>query len=409
MNAKIDFVNAGTVTSPRGFQAGATYASIKGGIEKKGDRPLDMGIIFSEVSCVACGLFTTNRIKAAPVVLSQEHLQGGRARAIVVNSGCANACTGEPGLNDAREMARLTAQKFGGPAEEVMVASTGVIGVALPMDKIKSGIENIALSPDGGHDVANAIMTTDTVPKEAAVKVQIGGSEFTIGGITKGSGMIHPNMGTMLCFLATDAAVELDFMKKALKNAVDISFNMITVDGDTSTNDTAILMANGKAGNKPISMTDEQGKVFQLALDKVCVTLAKKMAADGEGASKMIEVSVQGAPSIRDARQIARTVVGSSLVKTAVYGNDPNWGRIIAAAGRSGVDIVETRTDLEIGGVPVLKGGQPLSFDPKVLIEIFKRKEVPISLNFNLGTGSATAWGCDMTEEYVHINADYTT
>ncbi len=409
MKAKIDFIDSGTVTSPRGFLAGATYARIKAGAEKKGERPLDLGILFSEVPCVASGLFTTNRIKAAPVVLCQEKIQGGRARAVVVNSGCANACTGEPGMLAAQEMASLAARKLRVSPEEAMVASTGVICVQLPMDKIRAGLQKMTLSREGGHDLARAIMTTDRVPKETAVRARIGDNEFTIGGITKGSGMIHPNLGTMLCFLTTDAAVELGFLKRALKQAADISFNMISVDGDTSTNDTVILMANGRAGNKPISMANEQGKAFTEALKQVCIALAKKMAADGEGASKLIEVDVKGAPSTKDARRVARTVVSSSLVKTAVYGNDPNWGRVIAAAGRSGVAIVESKTDLEIGGVPLLKNGQPLPFDDKALVEILKRKEVPIRLNLNLGKGEATAWGCDMTEEYVVANSAYTT
>ena len=401
METKIEFISEGTITSPKGFQAGATCAGIKE------EAKLDLGILFSEAPCVATALFTTNKVKAAPVVLCQERLQGGRAVAVVVNSGCANAFTGEQGLKDAVEMAGLTAERIGASPEDVLVASTGVIGEEMPMKLIRTGIGQIVPSTEGGHSLVKAIMTTDTVAKEIAVRVA--GSEFTIGGATKGSGMIHPNLATMLCFLTTDAAVELDFLKLALRRAVDISFNMLSIDGDTSTNDTVLIMANGLAGNKPISQDNRQASVFQQALDQVCIYLAKSMARDGEGASKLIEVTVSGAPSVTEARLAARTIVSSSLVKTAVYGNDPNWGRIVAAVGRSGVEVVESKIDLYIGDICVVKQGTPLPFDKRSVVEVLRKSEVSINLNLNLGMASAIAWGCDMSEEYVTINSQYTT
>jgi len=402
MKAEIEFLPDGTVTSPRGFHAGATYAGIK-----KAKDSLDLGILFSEAPCVASGIFTTNRIKAAPVVLCRERVKSGRAVAIVVNSGCANACTGEQGRANAIEMAALTAKKVGVSPEDVLVASTGVIGKQLPMDLIRAGIEKIILSRDGGHLLERAMMTTDTVPKEVAVRFNGGG--FTIGGIAKGAGMIHPNLATFLCFLATDAAVDKNFLRSALRQAADVSFNMVSVDSDTSTNDTVFLLANGLAGNKPIKSGTKLAEAFQQALDQVCIYLAKCMARDGEGATKLIEVSVNGAPGVAEARTVARTIITSPLVKSAVHGNDPNWGRIIAAAGRSGVEIVESKIDLYIGNVCVLKGGKPQPYDEQNVVAVFKRKEVPINLDLNLGNASATAWGCDLSEEYVEINSKYMT
>ncbi len=401
MEAKIEFIPEGAVTSPKGFQAGATCAGIKK------EAKLDLGILFSEVPCVATALFTTNKVKAAPIVLCQERLQGGSAVAVVVNSGCANAFTGEQGLKDAVEMAGLAAERIGVSPEDVLVASTGVIGQELPMKLIRAGLGQIVLSTGGGHSLVKAMMTTDTVPKEVAARVV--DSEFTIGGVAKGSGMIHPELATMLCFLTTDAAIDLDFLKLALRKAVDISFNMVSIDGDTSTNDTVLIMANGLAGNKSISQDSRQASVFQQALDQVCIYLAKSIARDGEGAGKLIEVTVSGAPSVAEARSAARTIVSSSLVKTAVYGNDPNWGRIVAAVGRSGVEVVESKIDLYIGDICVVKGGRPLPFDKRSVVEVLRGSEVSIDLNLNLGTASATAWGCDLSEEYVTINSQYTT
>ena len=405
MEAKIEFISSGSVTSPEGFHAGATYA----GIKKKASNVLDLGILFSEAPCVATALFTTNRIKAAPVVLCQEWLREGRAVAVVVNSGCANACTGDKGIKDAAKMAELTAEGIGISPEDVLVASTGVIGQRLPMERIEANIDQIILSKDGGHELAKAIMTTDTVPKETAVAVRIGDSEFIIGGVAKGSGMIHPDLATLLCFLTTDAAVDIDFLKLALGKAVDVSFNMVSIDGDTSPNDMVLVMANGLAQNGVITSNSDQASAFQQGLDQVCIYLAKRIAGDGEGASKLIEVTVSGAPSVAEARLAARTVVSSSLVKAAVHGGDPNWGRIMAAVGRSGVEVVESKIDLCIGDIPVVKAGSLLPFSKRSVIQLLKGREVSISLQLNLGTATATAWGCDLSEEYVTINSQYMT
>ncbi|MFC1910086.1 bifunctional glutamate N-acetyltransferase/amino-acid acetyltransferase ArgJ [Chloroflexota bacterium] len=406
MNTKIETIKSGSVTSPGGFNAGATYA----GIKKKSENALDLAILFSETLSTAAGVFTTNCIKAAPVVLSQEKLkEEGKAVAVVVNSGCANACTGERGLADARETVRLTAIALGASPDDVLVASTGVIGVNLPVEKIREGIDKIVLSPDGGHKFARAIMTTDTVHKEIAVKVRGSDSEFIIGGAAKGAGMIHPQMATMLGFLTTDAAVEGGFLTQALKKAVDASFNMISVDGDSSTNDTVFLLANGKAGNKPITVDSKDAVIFQDALEAVCIHLAKSIVRDGEGATKMIEVVVGGAASLAGARQAARTIVSSTLLKAAIHGNDPNWGRVLAALGRSGVEIVEPKINLYLGDMCLVRDGAPLPFVKSEAAARLDRKEVQIIIELNMGWEQAIAWGCDLTAEYVKINAEYTT
>jgi glutamate N-acetyltransferase/amino-acid N-acetyltransferase len=400
--AKISFVAQGTVTSPVGFLAGATGA----GLKKDG---ADLGILYSEAPCAAVGMFTANRIKAAPVVVTQRRLPSETVRAVVVNSGCANASVGETGLKDAVRMAELAADKIGVPSESVLVASTGVIGKRLPLKLIEAGVGQISISRGGGHELARAIMTTDTMPKEAAVSVRSGDSEFTIGGIAKGSGMIHPDLATLLCFLATDAALTLDFMKRALKKAVAVSFNLVSIDGDTSPNDMVLIMANGRAGNEPIIEGSSLASDFEEALSRLCIYLAKGIARDGEGASKLITVTVSGALNTGEAGLAARTIVGSPLVKTAVHGNDPNWGRVIAALGRSGAEVVEEKIELYIGNICLVRAGQPLAFDNREVIRVLSSNEVTISLALNLGTASATAWGCDLSQEYVTINSDYTT
>lgn len=404
MEEGFSFLSAGTVTSARGFMAGATCAGIK---TKKG--VLDLGILYSETPCVAAAMFTANRVKAAPVVLSQQRVQSGKAQAVVINSGCANACVGEAGLDDASEMAKLTAQKLGLAEERVLVASTGVIGRRLPMELVRAGIGEINLAPDGGSALMRAIMTTDTVPKEAAVRATVAGGEFIVGGIVKGAGMIHPDLATFLCFLATDAAVEPDFLKSSLREAVDNSFNMVSVDGDTSTNDMVLLMANGLSGGEPIFSESAAAGVFQEALSQLCIQLAKCVAADGEGASRLIEVRVNGAASVVDARLAARTIASSPLVKTAVHGGDPNWGRVLAALGRSGAVIVESKIDLDIGGVGLVRSGVPTSFNRAEVSQLLRVSPVIVKLELNLGAASATAWGCDLSPEYVTINSHYTT
>jgi glutamate N-acetyltransferase/amino-acid N-acetyltransferase len=401
---KETFIEGGTVTSPRGFKAGAVTA----GIKKNRTKP-DLGILCSEKPCTAAGMFTTSKIRAAAVIVSEENLKEGRASVIVVNSGCANAYNGEKGIIDAKEMISLAAAHTGIPESNVLVASTGVTGQLLPMDRIREGIKKIPLSADGGHDLARAIMTTDTVPKETAVTGRNGTAAYTIGGIAKGSGMIHPNMATMFCFLTTDAPVETGFLKAALKKAVDMSFNMISVDGDMSPSDTVVIMANGAAGGETIQAGSRVAREFRRKLNAVCIRLATALARDGEGATKLIISNVTGARNLKEARKVARAVVMSSLIKTAVHGGDPNWGRIVAAVAQSGIDVGLSDIDMAIGTVAVLKAGRPLPFDEKDVIGVLRQADVPVSIHLNMGNGSATAWGCDMSEEYVGINSEYMT
>lgn len=397
-----NLIPSGSVSSASGFLAGAVRAGIKSKDE------LDLALLCSEVPCKAAGVFTTNQIKSAPIILSQRHIAKGRAQAVVVNSGCANACTGGQGLADALEMTKLTAAKLSISPEEVLVASTGVIGVPLPMDKIKTGIPKIKPTRGGGHDFCRAIMTTDTRPKELAVQVDLKGTKFTIGGVAKGAGMIHPNMATMLCFIATDAVVSADFLHAALHNAVDGSFNMVSIDGDTSPSDCVFLLANGLAGNEPIDF--DNGGAFQEALIAVCTHLAKSIARDGEGATKLIEVVVEEAEDRVWARQAARTIASSPLVKAAIHGNDPNWGRIVAVLGRSGARVREDRLDVYLNDICVMKQGSLTSFSKEEMISALSHSDnVLIRLCLNLGDGQATAWGCDLSEEYVTINSTYTT
>jgi len=401
MDFELNTVEAGTVTSVHGFVAGAVSAGIK-----KQD-VLDLAILHSITPCTAAGVFTSNAIKSAPVLINQQHLRDKKAQAIVVNSGYANACTADKGKNDAGQMAKSVAKKLDISPQDVLVASTGVIGIPLPMDKIQKGIEKIVLSGKGGHDLAKAMMTTDTFAKEIAVHIRIDQRGFTIGGVAKGAGMIHPNMATMLCFLATDAVVDAKFLQSALKKAVDKSFNMITIDGDTSPSDTVAILANGMAGNPTIC--EQNGELFQRAIDKVCIYLAKSIAKDGEGATKLIEVTVEGAISEQEARLAARTIASSPLVKTAIHGNDPNWGRIVSALGRSGANIKEDKLDAYIDYICVMEQGNPVPFDKEIAITVLKKQEVLLRVNLNLGHGKANAWGCDLSTEYVNINSAYTT
>jgi glutamate N-acetyltransferase/amino-acid N-acetyltransferase len=401
---KTELVPEGTITSAKGFLAGAVSA----GLKTKGEETADLGILFSEAPAVAVGMFTTNKIKAAPVILCQRHLAKRSAQAIIVNSGYANACTGEQGTRDALEMANLTAKKLGISVQDVLVASTGVIGTHLPMEHIRAGVERVTPSAEGGHELAEAITTTDAAPKELAVTCNISGSEIIIGGIAKGAGMIHPNLATLLCFLATDAAVDPDFLQQALKKAVDVSFNMITIDGDTSPNDTVLLLANGLAGNEVIA-DGLPAEMFQGALDEICLYLARQVVKGGEGATKLIEVRIEGASSVAEARLAARAIAASPLVKTAIHGCDPNWGRIIAALGRSGSQVEEAKLDLFLADVCLMEKGKPTPFDRERAKAILGEDEVNIRLCLNLGGGAATAWGCDLSEEYVKINSEYTT
>lgn len=405
MAGGIRVINGGTVTSAKGFEAGATFAGLKTYAEDK----LDLGILLSREPATAAGVFTTNRLKSPSVVLTEEHIADGKAQAVVVDSGIANACVGEQGYKDAKAMTAKAANHLGLKPEDVLVCSTGIIGVELPMSLINAGIDHIKVTDDGGHLLARAILTTDPKPKEIAVAFELNGATVTLGGITKGAGMIHPNMATMLCFIATDAEIQADLLKGMLKEAADESFNMMTIDGDTSTNDTVLVLANGAAGAGPISEGSEGADLFRKALGQVCVYLAKEIARDGEGASKLIEVTVEGAKTLQQARSAARTIAGSSLVKTAVHGNDPNWGRVVAALGRSDAEVVEEKIALYIASVCIMEDGRPIAFHKDSIIAIMSGPEVAFRINLNLGDGRATAWGCNLSEEYVTFNSAYTT
>jgi len=399
----ITTVDAG-VTTPLGFLAGAVSA----GLRKRASRD-DLALLFSESPCVAAGLFTSSAIQAAPVVLSRRNLADGKAQAVVVNAGCANAYTGAEGYRDSEEMARLAASRLRLAESDILVASTGVTGHRLDMEKIRTALPSISLSRDGGDRFARAIMTTDTVPKQATATFAADGREYHVGGCAKGSGMIHPNLATMLAFLTTDAPVERVYLEKSLRRAADASFHMITVDGDTSPNDTLLILANGAAGGPSLRDGVDGSTQFREAVAQVCVELAKGMARDAEGATKLIEVKVVGAKSAGDARAAARTVAGSPLVKSAVYGNDPNWGRVLAAVARSGAAVEEEATSLFWQGVCVFQRGRALAYDEKALSAATKGDEVRIRVDLGLGSGRAVAWGCDLTDEYVRINSEYTT
>lgn len=394
------------MTTPQGFSAAGVAAKVR----KNGRR--DVAVLYSATPATAAAVYTQNQVKAAPVLVTQEHLAlGHQIRAIVVNSGIANACTGEQGLQDAKAMAELTGGALGIPTEHVAVASTGLIGEYLPMDRIALGIKKAAsaLSPEGGRDAAEAILTTDTIAKELAVKFTLSGKEVVIGGMAKGSGMIHPNMATMLAFITTDANIEQQALAHALHWAADRSFNMITVDGDTSTNDMAVVLANGQAGNPSLSERDAEFVLFREALALVCTALAKMIARDGEGATKFLEVQIKGAACEDDARRIARAVAGSNLVKTAISGEDPNWGRILSAAGASGISFDPNRADVYLGDLQVAVHGQGIPFDEERAGSILQEHDILITVDLHQGEAVGKAWGCDLSYEYVRINADYRT
>lgn len=396
--------NAG-VTLAKGFKA----SGIKAGIKKSGKD--DLAIIYSEVPATVAGVFTQNLVAAAPVWVSKAVVQNGVGQAIVANAGCANACTGEIGFANAKKMAELTAKELKVKAEEVFVASTGVIGVNLPMDKVESGIKKAATALDDNGSIAagKAIMTTDTYPKACSFTFEIGGKEVNIGGIAKGSGMIHPNMATMLCFVTTDVAISHDLLQQALAKVVTTSFNMVSVDGDTSTNDMVLVMANGMAENVMITAEDADYDAFLAALNTVCTELAKLVARDGEGATKFLEVNVKGAESFEDAKKIAMSIAKSPLVKTACFGQDPNWGRIICAAGYAGAKMVPEKTVVSLGDIVVYDQGLGAEFDEDALRDVMAEHDITINLDLHLGEETATVWTCDFSYEYVKINGEYHT
>jgi glutamate N-acetyltransferase/amino-acid N-acetyltransferase len=398
-------IPGGGVTSAKGFFAGATCA----GLKTRGNDKLDLGIVYSETSCVGAGVFTTNAVVSPGVTLTRERVSSGHIRGVVANSGCANACVGPQGLTDAREMAALAAARLGVGEDEVLVASTGIIGVELPMSLIRGAVDSIEVSPDGGPLFARAIMTTDSHPKEAAVSFEIDGTTCTIGAVAKGVGMIHPNMATLLCFIATDAAVEPGFLREALVGTMNVSLNMVTIDGDSSTNDSAVVLANGAAGNAPIRAETSEAELFQRALTAVCTPLTKMVAKDGEGATKLIEVTVEEAATVEDARRAAKTVASSLLVKAAVHGGDPNWGRVAMALGRSGARVQEETLSLYMNEICVFDVGAPIPFFKEAIVASMQKSEIKIRASLGVGEHSATAWGCDLTEEYVRFNSEYTT
>jgi glutamate N-acetyltransferase/amino-acid N-acetyltransferase len=394
----------GGITAPRDFLAQGVCAQIKNHTKK------DVGVVYSKFPCTAAGVFTTNKVKAACVDLSSVHISNGQAQAIVVNSGNANACTGIQGFADAHLMADCCGQLMGIQPRDVVVASTGVIGVSLPMDRVTRGINEAchSLSAQGSSALAEAIMTTDLVSKEIAVEITLQGMPVRIGGIAKGSGMIHPNMATMLAFITTDAAISADCLSQLMKDSADLSYNMISVDRDTSTNDMAVILANGQAGNRLIKHPgSEDYQLFKEALDFINITLAKKIARDGEGAQHLIEIRVINAAQEKTARIIGRSISSSNLIKAAVFGADANWGRILAAAGYSGAEFNSYSTDLYLGDEKVVEDGLGLPFDESRARQALEQDTVVITLDLKAGPFSATAWGCDLTYDYIKINADY--
>jgi len=395
---------ASGVTAARGFQAGAASASIKDGPPRD-----DIAVVVADAPCVAHAVFTQCQVVAAPVIVSRERMRGGHAQGIVINSGNANACTGEAGLRDAREMAEIASIQTGIHPALMLVASTGVIGVPLPMDRVRRGIRELRPTRDGGHDAARAIMTTDLVPKEVSLSVELQAGTVTIGGMAKGAGMVHPNMATMLCVVTTDAGLDPLLARRALQTAADRSFNQISIDGDTSTNDTLVLFASGAAGTGAIAPGSSDARTFAAALEAVCAELARMVARDGEGATRLIEVLVEGARNDEQARRIAREVAKSNLVKAAIYGRDPNWGRILAAVGNAGASLNPNAVDVFIGGQQVAARGAATPFDAVAVSEAMGADEVVVRVVLDRGGGSGSAWGCDLTEGYVKINAEYTT
>ncbi|MFP4522652.1 MAG: bifunctional glutamate N-acetyltransferase/amino-acid acetyltransferase ArgJ [Fibrobacterota bacterium] len=395
----------GAVTAPKGFKA----SGISVGLKKSG-KP-DMALLCPDSPCTAAGAFTRNKIKAAPVYQAMACLSDNECGAVIVNSGNANACTGSDGMRDAETMAAVTAGAMGLSSEDVAVCSTGIIGKRLDMNKICPGIEKCvsSLSPSGGSDFAKAICTTDTITKEVKAEFMIGDKKVCIGGCAKGSGMIHPNMATMLAFITTDAVIEKETLNKIFFASLRESFNSITVDGDTSTNDTAIIMASGKAGNRAIDSHGPGYNNFVRGLNAVMINLARMIVRDGEGATKIVTIRVESAPSEEEARRAAMAVARSNLVKTALFGNDPNWGRILCALGYSGSSFDSSAVSLTICGIPVVSGSEPLDFDAEKISSLMKKKEMEIFINLNSGSHKAVVHTCDLSYDYVKINAEYHT
>lgn len=391
------------------FAKGFTAAGVKAGIKKSGN--LDVAVIYTKTQAVVAGTFTQNKVAAAPVYVSKEVVATGTAHAIVANAGCANACTGQQGLDDAHKMAQIAADELGVNADDVIVGSTGVIGVNLPMDKLEAGIKDAVanLSADGSDNAGRAIITTDTHSKSVTCEFELSGKTVRMGAIAKGSGMIRPNMATMLCYITTDIAIDQAFLQKAVSGCVEKSFNMISVDGDMSTNDMVIVLANGEANNAKITEENADYQIFFDKLMMLCTELAKQIAADGEGASKFLTINVKGAKSFADAKTVGMAIANSPLVKTAFFGEDPNWGRVICAVGYSGADMVPEKTVVKFGGITIFANGTGATYDEKALAHVMKEKDIVIDIELNMGQEDATVWSCDLSYEYVKINGEYHT
>lgn len=400
-------IEGGSITSPKGYVAGACYVGVK---SRKSEKP-DVAILYSQEPASCAALFTTNKFCAAPVLLGREVLKKGKARAVVINSGNANAATGEQGLANAKKVEVLAEELLGLGEDEVFVSSTGVIGQQLPVEKVLEGVRRIVptLSVEQGTDAAWAIMTTDLVKKEVAYELELSGGTIRIAAMAKGSGMIHPNMATTLSYVTTDAKVEASILQKMLKDAADKSFNMTTVDGDTSTNDSLFLFANGASG---VAIESEEDKAaFAALLDDICIDMARRIASDGEGATHLMIVEAKGLPTEQDAKLVARSIAGSTLFKAAVFGRDANWGRIMAAAGYSGADVDPTKADCILksaaGEVVVMEAGFGTDFSEELAKAVLTEHDITIIVDFHSGDGQATAFGCDLTYDYVKINGDY--
>ncbi|WP_270649494.1 MULTISPECIES: bifunctional glutamate N-acetyltransferase/amino-acid acetyltransferase ArgJ [Megamonas] len=391
------------------FAKGFTAAGVKAGIKKSGN--LDVAVIYTKTQAVVAGTFTQNKVAAAPVYVSKEVVATGTAHAIVANAGCANACTGQQGLDDAHKMAQIAADELGVNADDVIVGSTGVIGVNLPMDKLEAGIKDAVanLSADGSDNAGRAIITTDTHSKSVTCEFELSGKTVRMGAIAKGSGMIRPNMATMLCYITTDIAIDQALLQKAVSGCVEKSFNMISVDGDMSTNDMVIVLANGEANNEKITEENADYQIFFDKLMMLCTELAKQIAADGEGASKFLTINVKGAKSFADAKTVGMAIANSPLVKTAFFGEDPNWGRVICAVGYSGADMVPEKTVVKFGGITIFANGTGATYDEKALAHVMKEKDIVIDIELNMGQEDATVWSCDLSYEYVKINGEYHT
>lgn len=392
----------GTIASPKGFYATGFHVGLKK-VKK------DFGAIYSEIPAKAAAVYTTNQVKAAPIFITQSAMKNQSIQAVVVNSGIANACTGEIGLVNAQQMQLSVAKQLNIPDETVAIASTGVIGKQLPMNIVESGIQKIDFHKQDPYAFHQAILTTDTTTKEIVVTEEINGQTVTMAGVAKGSGMIHPNMATMLAFITTDAQISKELLQEILAEATETTFNQITVDGDTSTNDMVLVLANGLAENPPIEKQAEAYEQFFAMFQLVSETLAKMIAKDGEGATKLIEVKTRGALNASDARLVAKKIVGSSLVKTAMFGEDPNWGRIICAVGYAGSQTDPAKIDMWIGDQQLLKLSQPQDFDQLIMKKTLEKEKICITVDLNLGTQTGKAWGCDLTYKYVEVNALYHT